>query len=60
MKEDAWFKHKNLVIQKFPSNINICPIYNLNKYIKDSHKLCNSLIRPRPDNFWIDVNGKPL
>ena len=51
---------KEIIIPQFSSNPQLCPVRNLNIYLKMTEDICKTLNRPRPDSLWIDTLGKPL
>ena len=48
------------MIPNFKENLNICPVFNINNYLKTTFHICNNFNIKRPNYLWIDSKDKVL
>ena len=56
----AFFNPTELPIPSYPNNTDICPVYNLNKYLEITQKISQNTDSLRPDQLFIKENGLPF
>ena len=54
------FYPQDIPIPSFIEDLNICPVHHLKSYLKITSDIFKNSKKKRPDQLWIDTNGKPL
>ena len=54
------FYPQDIPIPSFIEDLNICPVHHLKSYLKITSDIFKNSKKKRPDQLWIDMNGKSL